>query len=63
MEETVNLTKIQKMTMEEKLGLLSETDRAYIQGYLERAVQEYQRRSSGAAQDEPAKFDKGRNGG
>jgi len=31
-----------KMTMEEKLKLLSETDKAYIRGYIERAVIEQQ---------------------
>jgi hypothetical protein len=32
------LTKLQTMTIQEKLALLSETDKAYLTGYLDRAV-------------------------
>jgi len=31
---------IQKMSMEEKIALLSETDKAYILGYVDKALQE-----------------------
>ena len=31
---------IEKMSVEEKLKLLSETDKAYVRGYIERAVLE-----------------------
>ena len=34
------LTMIEKMSVEEKLKLLSETDKAYIRGYIDRAVAE-----------------------
>ena len=34
------VTKIEKMSVEEKLKLLSETDKAYIRGYIDRAIGE-----------------------
>ena len=37
------MAKIEKMAMEEKLTLLGETDKAYIRGYIERAVLEQKR--------------------
>ena len=38
MDEKKVMAKLQKMPMEEKLKLLSETDKAYIRGYIERAL-------------------------
>jgi len=35
-----------KMTMEEKLKLLSETDKAFIHGYIERALIEQKRKKT-----------------
>jgi hypothetical protein len=35
------LTKLQTMTLEEKLTLLSDTDKAYIQNYLNQAAPEF----------------------
>jgi hypothetical protein len=56
MNEKEVMAQIEKMPMEEKIKLLSVTDKAYIRGYIERAVFEQQRngrqkrpRTSGAA--------------
>lgn len=35
------LTKLQTLTLEEKLALLSDIDKAYIQNYLNQAVPEF----------------------
>ena len=35
--------KIKRMSIEEKLARLSEVDKAYVQGYVERAVSDYQK--------------------
>jgi len=40
MNEVEALAKIQHMSMEEKLAALSPTDKAYIRGYVEKAVLE-----------------------
>jgi hypothetical protein len=42
MNEKEAMAKIEKMTMEEKVKLLSVTDKAYIRGFIERAVFEQQ---------------------
>jgi hypothetical protein len=48
MDKKAVMAKIQKMPMEEKLSLLSEIDKAYIRGYIEKAVLEQKRvKSSG----------------
>jgi hypothetical protein len=36
------LSKLAAMTIEEKLALLSDADKAYLKGYLDRAVLEFQ---------------------
>ena len=38
---------IGRMSIEEKIARLSEVDKAYIQGYVERAVLEYQKEQKG----------------
>jgi hypothetical protein len=38
MEPEELLVKLQTMTIQEKLALLSDTDKAYLAGYLDRAV-------------------------
>jgi hypothetical protein len=38
MNKKLTMAEIEKMPMEEKLALLGETDKAYIRGYIERAV-------------------------
>ena len=38
MDEKEVMAKIEKMPMEEKIKLLSDTDKAYIRGYIERAI-------------------------
>jgi hypothetical protein len=38
MEPEELLAKLQTMTIQEKLALLSDTDKAYLTGYLDRAV-------------------------
>jgi hypothetical protein len=38
MRKKITMAEIEKMPMEEKLALLGETDKAYIRGYIERAV-------------------------
>jgi hypothetical protein len=38
MEHEELLVKLQTMTIQEKLALLSDTDKAYLMGYLDRAV-------------------------
>jgi hypothetical protein len=43
MDEREVIAQIKKMPMEEKIKLLSVTDKAYIRGYIERAVIEQQR--------------------
>ena len=43
MNEKEVMAKIEAMSIEEKLKLLSETDKAYIRGFIERAVLEQQR--------------------
>ena len=43
MSEKKVMTKLEKMSIEEKLKLLSETDKAFIHGYVERAFIEQQR--------------------
>ena len=43
MNEVEALTKIQDMSIDEKIAALSPTDKAYIKGYIERAVMENQR--------------------
>jgi hypothetical protein len=40
MDKKEVMAEIEKMPMEEKLALLGETDKAYIRGYIERAVLE-----------------------
>ena len=47
MNEVEALTKIQAMSLDEKIAALSPTDKAYIKGYIERAVMENQRKTSG----------------
>jgi hypothetical protein len=54
------MARIKKMPMEEKVKLLSVADKAYIRGFIERAVIERQRkgrlkrpRTSGSAGEEP----------
>ena len=37
------LVEIGRMSIEEKIARLSEVDKAYVQGYVERAVLEYQK--------------------
>ena len=44
MDEKKVMAKLQKMPMEEKLKLLSETDKAFIHGYIERALIEQNRK-------------------
>jgi hypothetical protein len=46
MNEKEVMVKIEKMPMEEKIKLLSVTDKAYIRGFIERAVFEQQRNGS-----------------
>jgi hypothetical protein len=43
MSKKITMEEIEKMPMEEKLALLGETDKAYIRGYIERAVLEQKR--------------------
>jgi hypothetical protein len=43
MDKKADMAEIEKMPMEEKLVLLSETDKAYIHGYIDRAVSEQKR--------------------
>jgi hypothetical protein len=43
MSEKEVMAQIEKMPMEEKVKLLSVTDKAYIRGFIERAVIEQQR--------------------
>ena len=43
MTEVETLAKIQAMSIDEKIAALSPTDKAYIKGYIERAVMENQR--------------------
>jgi len=38
MNEAEALTKIRRMSIDEKIAALSPTDKAYIKGYVERAV-------------------------
>ena len=40
MNEVEALTKIQRMSIDEKIAALSPTDKAYVKGYVERAVLE-----------------------
>jgi hypothetical protein len=40
MNEVEALAKIQRMSIEEKLAALSPTDKAYISGYIEKAILE-----------------------
>jgi uncharacterized protein YaiI (UPF0178 family) len=42
MTEVETLAKIQAMSIDEKIAALSPTDKAYIKGYIERAVMEKQ---------------------
>jgi hypothetical protein len=44
MNEVEALARIQSMSMEEKIAALSPTDKAYISGYIERAVLENRRK-------------------
>jgi hypothetical protein len=44
MNEKEVMAQIEKMPLEEKIKLLSVTDKAYIRGYIERAVFEQQRK-------------------
>jgi hypothetical protein len=43
MDKEKSMAEIEKMSMEEKLTLLSQIDKAYIRGYVERAVLEQKR--------------------
>jgi len=43
MTEVETLAKVQAMSIDEKIAALSPTDKAYIKGYIERAVMENQR--------------------
>jgi len=43
MDEVKALAKIQDMSIDEKIVALTSTDKAYIKGYIERAVMENQR--------------------
>jgi hypothetical protein len=43
MDKKTDMAEIGKMPMEEKLALLGETDKAYIRGYIERAIVEQKR--------------------
>ena len=43
MDEAEALAKVQDMGIDEKIAALSPTDKAYIKGYIERAVMENQR--------------------
>ena len=43
MNRKETMAKLEKIPMEEKLKLLSEIDRAFIRGYIERALFEQQR--------------------
>jgi hypothetical protein len=38
MRKKITMAEIEKMPMEEKLALLDEADKAFIRGYIERAV-------------------------
>jgi hypothetical protein len=40
------LLNIQTMTLEEKLALLSDTDKAYLRGYLDRVALDFLRQSN-----------------
>jgi len=42
-----SLTEILRMSIEEKIALLSDVDKAYVQGYVERAVLDYQKKQKG----------------
>ncbi|MDR1420005.1 MAG: hypothetical protein LBI86_06500 [Treponema sp.] len=44
MDKQEFLAAVHNMTIEEKLTLLSDTDKAYLRGYLDRAVLEFQYR-------------------
>jgi len=46
MNEVEVLAKIQDMSIDEKIAALSPTDKAYIKGYVERAVMENKRHKS-----------------
>jgi hypothetical protein len=41
------LEKLQKMSLEEKLSLLCEAEKAYISGYIDRALFEQQKKGNG----------------
>ena len=43
MNKKTEIAKLEKLPMEEKLKMLSDTDKAFIRGYIERAVIEQQR--------------------
>jgi hypothetical protein len=43
MDKKTDMAEIKKMPMEEKLALLGESDKAYIRGYIDRAVAEQKR--------------------
>jgi hypothetical protein len=34
---------LEKMPIEEKIKLLSETDKAYVRGYIDKAIQDFQK--------------------
>jgi hypothetical protein len=42
--ETADIVQaLEKMPIEEKIKLLSETDKAYVRGYIDKAVQDFQK--------------------
>jgi hypothetical protein len=66
MKEVEALMKIQSMTIDEKIATLSPTDKAYIKGYIERAVLETRkykprgRRKKAAKNENAANADEGK---
>ena len=66
MKEAEALMKIQSMTIEEKIAALTPTDKAYIKGYVERAILETRkhkprgRRKKAAKNENAANADEGK---
>jgi hypothetical protein len=47
------MAKVEKMPVEEKYELLSETDQAYIRGFIDRSVAEQMKTNSGKTKAKP----------
>jgi hypothetical protein len=55
------MAKVEKMPVEEKYNLLSETDQAYIRGYIDRSAAEQLKVNSGKSKAKPKTTKKSKN--